>query len=482
VASLIASDWLLSFRFRHLGIAIDIGTYLATMHQVEPMMAGSFYLSNVLFCFAVTAVFSAYGLRAMIYTLFALNLYCLWMIVDMVQHDPDASLSFMVRRQIYLLIISAAVALLAVALSDRKIEAFRVGYQSGQDELANKVLAYALIHAGSDAGMVHLALRDNEKYLSAAVDDAAGPVFPEAAFDAFMLATDERPLIFDKPKSQSAVLTGQDRILIAPLDPGAARLAGSFRSERGLIVPLMGGDWQGTLVYSLPTFAGADHLRLADKIGRSIEAEVESYLSHRSAEQLAVARSKAALARDLHDSVAQSLSGARFWLLSLRSKIGENPEAISELEDIAGMLRDEHEHVNDLIENLHMDYPGFQNISLKTAMDNLHPKLVRNWRITVEVAVDPALGRYAFPTIHGIEQLVREAVANAVRHGRADRVKVHFSKHPAGIEIHFEDNGQGFEIGTHLPGSIAGRVREHGGTLDVVSEPGATRITVMFPA
>jgi signal transduction histidine kinase len=82
---------------------------------------------------------------------------------------------------------------------------------------------------------------------------------------------------------------------------------------------------------------------------------------------------------------------------------------------------------------------------------------------------------------------VREAVANAARHGQASKVRVSLSREDGGIRLTVQDDGSGFAAGTDADGSIAvpaslsGRVREAGGEIGVTSAPGDTRIVIRLP-
>jgi signal transduction histidine kinase len=85
----------------------------------------------------------------------------------------------------------------------------------------------------------------------------------------------------------------------------------------------------------------------------------------------------------------------------------------------------------------------------------------------------------------------REAVTNAVRHARADRVRVELSFGPQSVELSVEDDGRGTSAteieraGASGHWGIQGmreRAREAGGRLDIESRPGGgTRVTITIP-
>jgi signal transduction histidine kinase len=83
-----------------------------------------------------------------------------------------------------------------------------------------------------------------------------------------------------------------------------------------------------------------------------------------------------------------------------------------------------------------------------------------------------------------------EAMTNAVKHGRAERISVEVDFRPTEIRLHIHDNGAGFlpaEQSEHASGcfgliGMRERAREIRGDLQVASQPGAgTDIVVTVP-
>ena len=85
-----------------------------------------------------------------------------------------------------------------------------------------------------------------------------------------------------------------------------------------------------------------------------------------------------------------------------------------------------------------------------------------------------------------VHHLVREAVANAARHGGAQQVQVALSGEQDHLRLDIADDGRGFapaagsdEIAS--PSSLSGRVKEAGGEMTVTSTPGNTVIVIRVP-
>ena len=84
--------------------------------------------------------------------------------------------------------------------------------------------------------------------------------------------------------------------------------------------------------------------------------------------------------------------------------------------------------------------------------------------------------------------MAREAIINAVRHGRAAVVRVEFRSDPS-LRLEVADDGSGFDVASAMaaPGrmglrSMKARIAAIGGELDIDSCPGrGTRVVVTLP-
>ncbi len=184
------------------------------------------------------------------------------------------------------------------------------------------------------------------------------------------------------------------------------------------------------------------------------------------------ARERRKIADALHDGVAQHIADALRALASARDR-GDDAalvEAIAALELAREQLRGE---IFDLYPHV-LDYAG-----LDAAVEELACRAARrgDFQTTVEVAPDAV----------GIDDVtvmavLRELLANVVKHAEATRVDVRVSRPGGGLLVGVRDDGRGFDppspehavaarqFGLHAAGE---RLRALGGSLDVVSAPGA---------
>ena len=206
--------------------------------------------------------------------------------------------------------------------------------------------------------------------------------------------------------------------------------------------------------------------------------------------QTAQEEERADIARDLHDEV-----GPYLFALQVDAKtIGQmgTPEAarlgVSVRESVMHIQR----HVRDILRQLR---PVTQlEFGLEAAMGDLAGFWTRR-NPQIHFALDIQL-----PEVPGRQQeeaayrVAQEAVSNAVRHGRPDRIGIRIRSEDGRLVITVEDNGGGFKAERHEAGAmavslgkagIAGmreRVLALGGELDIANSPGrGVRLCASFP-
>ena len=108
-----------------------------------------------------------------------------------------------------------------------------------------------------------------------------------------------------------------------------------------------------------------------------------------------------------------------------------------------------------------------------------------NVRVALDPEARPALSREAGTDVL---QLVREALSNAARHGRAQRIALELRQTSEGSVVEIDDDGIGFEPDVERATTHRGlrnmrtRAVAVGGTLQIRSAPGTgTRITLTLP-
>jgi signal transduction histidine kinase len=248
-------------------------------------------------------------------------------------------------------------------------------------------------------------------------------------------------------------------------------------------LPLTGLTGRGELLLCDIEGVGGDHVQLGALIAREITAAFDRQATLALAGETALARMRDSLAHDLHDSVAQSLAGASLRLEGLRAWIRAGGDPDAEIDAMKTSLRDEQAHVRSLIARLRLGEQGESAVEAGAALRTLLASLSVQWGVTAralppEIPV-PLPGRL----VHELEQVLREAVANAVRHGNANRITATLASADGELRLRIKDDGAGFpeDEPDPRPWSISGRVEKLGGRLSVVTGRNGTMLDISIP-
>lgn len=158
--------------------------------------------------------------------------------------------------------------------------------------------------------------------------------------------------------------------------------------DQGIFIPLLGASGKGRIVLTGICLQSVEQLQLAKAVGAEIEHFFDSVGFHRASEQLALLRLRQTVARDLHDSVAQSIAGVRYWLQSLKSGLANNESASNQVDAIAATLAEEQEVIRAMIERLRAGDFGDGEVDLIEQMNEAIGSLARLWRTSIEIVAD----------------------------------------------------------------------------------------------
>ncbi len=283
----------------------------------------------------------------------------------------------------------------------------------------------------------------------------------------------------DRRRSLRATIRGRPAASAVPVVEPLADLLGIGEA---LAVPFAGGTGRGEIILTGIPGICADHVAIGGLVARELQTAFDRHATLLMSHETALARSRSALARDLHDSVAQSLAGAALRLEGLRKSIlaGHNPDA--EILELKAALRSEQQQVRGMIDRLRQSEQRSAATDLIAVVARLATELSKSWGIMI---TSPAAGtiEVAAEMAYEIGNLLREAVANAVRHGQADRVTVGLQNTGEWLTLDIADNGSGLAPGTgpDAPRSISERVSRQGGALVVQTGPSGTRLKIGLP-
>jgi len=196
---------------------------------------------------------------------------------------------------------------------------------------------------------------------------------------------------------------------------------------------------------------------------------------------------KIKLGRDLHDGIIQSLYALGLNLEAIRPLLRSDPaQAEKRLDDVRsslnGAIRDVRTYITGLApENLRR--ASFSR-SIAAQFEQLSAGRDAKFEINID---DEAAGLLSVEQNIEALQIAREAISNALRHGRATHlvIRLHHGGNEVGLLV--QDNGTGFQAdrkreGGHGLTNMRARAERLGASLRVSSEPGqGTRVIATFP-
>jgi two-component system NarL family sensor kinase len=227
-------------------------------------------------------------------------------------------------------------------------------------------------------------------------------------------------------------------------------------------------------------------LRLLSTIGYQVGIAVERARLSEEATRLARAEERARIAREIHDTLAQSLTAIALHIEGALPHLNHDTErARNHLERALAMSRESLEEARRSVGELRAAGPGSQK-TLIGALSDLARHFTAETGVRVSMEMPEQLS-LATPVETELTAIVREALTNVQHHAQATEVSVSVRRRANTLHMTVHDNGRGFmpkslPIGHHGIVGMRERARLLGGTLRLVSRParGAT-ITVIVP-
>ncbi|MET0442271.1 MAG: histidine kinase [Casimicrobiaceae bacterium] len=236
-----------------------------------------------------------------------------------------------------------------------------------------------------------------------------------------------------------------------------------------------------------------DEKRVVEGGERQTLADVNRYFSKERVESAARRDERVRLARELHDGILQSLTGAAFQLEALARFAGNDPRIVERLRDVEQCLVEEQRALRMWIQEARPARPTAMATSreMRAALEMLCMRAERQWFIAVTLTVG---GHSGVPRSLGDElyRLVQEALANVGRHAHARTAKVAVELLEGRARVAVVDDGKGFSFcgcrnlrqlvaTTSGPASIRERVVSLEGALTVTSTLHGSRLDIVLP-
>jgi signal transduction histidine kinase len=219
---------------------------------------------------------------------------------------------------------------------------------------------------------------------------------------------------------------------------------------------------------------------IADEIG----VAVENARLYEQIEQLAVMEERSRLARELHDSVTQSL-----YSLTLFAEVGRRAAEAGELEQVIDYLTRLGQVAQQTLKEMRLLVYELRTSALETeglvrALQQRLEAVEKRAGVESRLVVEAITGLPALVE-EGLYRIAQEALNNALKHAAATLVTVRININAEQAELEVIDNGMGFDpaVVGHAGGiglnSMAERAEQLGGKLTIFSKPGeGTRVRV----
>ena len=224
-----------------------------------------------------------------------------------------------------------------------------------------------------------------------------------------------------------------------------------------------------------------DDLAVVQALGRIAGAAIQTARLHTRLRHVAIVEDRHRIARDLHDSVIQDIFAVGLGLQALSARVEDLgirsilDTSIDTLDASVNKLRS---YVFELRDT------AAPSVGLDERVHALVSRMGSAYPTNVELTVEPIES-------HGADEelllLVTEALSNALRHSRAEKVQVELLREDGEIVLRVIDDGIGFDaslIASEGIGLASMRTRALGlgGEMSVESQPGSgTRIEVLVP-
>jgi two-component system NarL family sensor kinase len=230
-------------------------------------------------------------------------------------------------------------------------------------------------------------------------------------------------------------------------------------------------------------------LNLLYTIGALVSLAIErTRLAEREA-RLAAVEERNRIARDLHDTLAQSLAAIALQLESahLLAERGDAARAVETIDRTLGLTRSALDDARRSV--LELRAPPLEGRGLLAAIRAAATDLRARDARPLEVTIQAAEGSDALPAAieAGLFNIAREALTNVARHAGTHAASVALERRDDHVELSIADDGVGFDVRS-IPADRFGlvgmseRARLLGGALAVSSEPGhGTTIVVEVP-
>lgn len=242
------------------------------------------------------------------------------------------------------------------------------------------------------------------------------------------------------------------------------------------------------VIYGRLAASLASYLVLGYVVNRLVEAQQEQHqkltqaniklVQHASTvEQLSISRERNRLSRELHDTLAHTLSALAVQFDALATVWESIPDKAHQLiEQMQATTRTGLDETRRALRDLRAT--PLEELGLNLAIQEMADDLVSRNTLTLCLDIPDSLDEIAPEVEQCYFRVAQEAFENIARHARAARVTVKLQRNAAGLEMLIGDDGLGFDLRQALEADHLGiqgmreRAKMIAADLQVDSQPG----------
>jgi len=230
--------------------------------------------------------------------------------------------------------------------------------------------------------------------------------------------------------------------------------------------------------YLQPHHFTEEQIRLLTAFAQRAGLAIETAALYESEEQIAIMQERNRLARDLHDSVTQSLYGVSLYaeVATQLLKSGDSEKVNDNLQELKGMALDALAEMRLLIYELRPSVFEQEGLiaALQARLDAVEGRLglETSFVIEGEISLPPRVEE-------GLYRIAQEALNNVLKHANAKTVAITLAQDANKIHLEVADDGAGFdpvqacEVGCMGLRNMKERAHEMGAEFEIISQVGS---------
>jgi signal transduction histidine kinase len=484
-----------------LAMRVMIGSHvldLIVFGAINYLSAGDSSPFFVYFVFSIVCAMLRFGRRGTLITAIgALMVF----VVSSIPRLEEGELNRFIIRAAYLIVVASLLVYVADYLQRIQADLARIArwprsLTQNHERLMTEIIREpALVF---DAGRVLLAYEHfATRYAFLGTRDGNDVRLEEASRHMADLLLDSSSATFVRSGSFAAVTPTEVGPLV-PMRPSRSiplEVVAAYHIEDVVATSFNGDFVRGRLLLLDGRPPLLEEVNLARIAGAVIASRLDHYHAAEQLQRGAVAEERVRVARDLHDSVLQALTGIALQLRTIpRVMVRDRAEAEVRLGEIEQVIVSAQKDLRWFIEQLHPERrrEDSEAAAIAERITSMSQRFEQQWGLKVENDVAPIIHMLPVALRHEVYTLVSEAVANAAKHASAKSVHVAASVDDSEVRIDVADDGKGFPFRgrygvTELtsmkqgPATLKERVTSLGGSLIVDSTAHGSRIEIRLP-